>query len=150
MKVGDLNEELSMREETFRPIDQMFFEYFGQVADEINKDFEHVTCRAYSNFPPNDYKPGVGNFSMFIDCLIDDVPDDKSDNLALGIKAYDHDSILTIAADICWGHPSSKLEVEIFEKPVLVSDETLAQLKEQLPALVQKLRDAIRKYPNGR
>jgi hypothetical protein len=137
-----------VREETFAPIDQLFTEFFGQVADEINRDFEHVTCRAYSNFPPNHYDPGVGYFSMLIDCLIDDVPDDKSDNLALGISVFDQDSILTIEADVCWG--SGKVEGEIFEKPVVVSDETLSQLKEQLPALVQKLRDAIRKYPNGR
>lgn len=137
-----------MREDKFKPIKELFLNYFEQEAAKINADFDYASCRAYANFPPND-DPQFGLFSMYIDCGLNDVADDKSDNLGLGITAYDHTATLTINADICWGYPSGKIEAEVFEEPVEVTEESLAVIKERLPDLVSKLREVIRDNPKG-
>lgn len=134
------------RNDRFKPFEEMFIEYFRQVADGINRDFENVSCRAYSHFPGDD---GVF-FGVYVDCLIDDVSDDRSDNLALWINACDHEGYLTISAEVGWGHPTGAIEAGIFEEPIIVSEQTLAQLQEQLPGLVQTLHKTLRKYPHGR
>jgi len=91
----------------------------------------------------------MGYFSLFLDCGLDNVSSDRSDNLALGIEVYDKNDTLTINSEICWGHPSPKIEAEIFEEPVEVNEESLAEIKEKLPDLVLKLREVIRDNPNG-
>lgn len=138
-----------MREDKFKPIEELFIDYFEQEAGKINTDFNYVSCRAYANFPSNDYPSGRGYFSMFMDCLLESADLDQTDNFALGIKVYDKNDNLTINADICWGHPSAELEAEIFDEPVEVTEKTLAFIKEKLPDLVSKLREVIRDNPNG-
>lgn len=137
------------REDKFKPIKELFIDYFEQEASKINSDFNYVSCRAYAHFPPNHYEVGEGFFNMVIDCLLKNATYDKTDNLALEIEAFDKNDKLTINADICWGYPYSKTEAEVYEEPVEVTEQTIAIIQEKLPSLVSKLRELIRDNPNG-
>jgi len=138
-----------MREDKFKPIKELFIDYLEREATKINADFNYVSCRAYANFPPNHYEMGVGFFNMVIDCLLKNANFDKTDNLALEIEVFDKNDNLTINADICWGHPYSKTEAEVFDEPVDVTEQSLTMIKKKLPDLVSKLRELLRDNPNG-
>lgn len=86
---------------------------------------------------------------MYIDCILKKGGYEGSDNISLGIIAYDHNDKFTINSEICWGDPSGKIEAEIFEEPVEVTEENLMVIKEKLPDLVSKLRELIQDNPNG-
>lgn len=137
-----------MRINRFKPIENLFIDYFKQEADKISSDFKFVSCNAYTHFPV-DENVGVGFFSMGLDCMLAEVDDDKTDAIALEIVAFDKENKLRVDVDICWGTPYGKTEAEIFEEPVEVTEESLAMIKEKLPGLVSKLRELIRDNPNG-
>ena len=137
-----------MREEKFKPIKKLFIDYFEQEASKINADVSYANCRAYAHFPPNS-EPEFGYFSMYMDCILIRADFDKSDNISLGILAYDHDDKFTINAEICWGEPSGKIEAKVFEEPVEVTEQSLAIIKEKLSDLVSKLRELMRENPDG-
>jgi hypothetical protein len=138
------------REAIFRPIEELFIPYLEDEAAKINADFNYVRCRVYATHPPSDNPPGVGYFTIFIDCLLTQAGSDKTDNLALGIEVYDKNQKASINGDICWGHPYSRVEDEVFPKPVDVTEENMEILQKRLPELVSKLRELIRDNPNGK
>ncbi|MEP7038359.1 MAG: hypothetical protein ABI891_08450, partial [Acidobacteriota bacterium] len=80
----------------------------------------------------------------YVSCLLNKREYEGADDVALGIHVYDWNDDFTIDADICWGHPG-RLEYEIFEKPVNVTEENLNIIKERLPIMVLKLRNALKK-----
>jgi hypothetical protein len=135
-----------MRENKFKPIKELFIDYLKEECRKINTEFNYAKCNVETHFPPND-EPRYGSFSMYISCLLDKSEFEGSDNVALGILAYDWDNKFTINADICWGHPSGKLEAEVFAEPAPVNKKSLATIKDKLPDLVSKLRDVIRDNP---
>lgn len=122
----------------------MFIDFFEQESAKINKDFDYATCNIEVHFPPND-EPQYGFFSLYMSCLLIKREYEGSDNVALGILAYDWNNKFTINADICWGHPSGKLEDEVFQKDAEVTDENLSIIKERLPSMILKLREALKK-----
>lgn len=137
-----------MRENKFKPVKDLFFDYLKQEGDKINEDFANVKCTISANFPPND-EPEYGYFLMYIDCVLENAHSDKADLLTLGISIYDQTKNLEIVTDISWGHPSGKIVDSIFKKPVEVTEEHLNTIKEKLPNLILKLRETIRENPNG-
>ncbi len=140
---------MSKREDNFKIFNELFLEYLEQEANNLNVEFENVSCRAYSHFPLNEDPAGIGYFTMFLDCILNGAADYHADNVALGIAAYDNDGRLTVNADVSWGEPSFKMEDSIFEDPVEVTEETLAVVRERMPTLVANLREAIRENPHG-
>jgi hypothetical protein len=136
-----------MREDKFKPIEKLFIDYFDEESSNINADFPYASCKTYANFPPND-EPLFGSFGLYISCILKEVDVNKTDDVSLGILAYDYDNNLTINAEICWGYPG-KIAAELFEVPVEVTEQSLAVIKEKLPDLVSKLREVIRDNPNG-
>lgn len=131
-----------MREDKFKPIKARFIEYFEQECRKINAEFRHASCNVETHFPPND-EPKYGYFSMHLSCLLHKTEFEGADNLSLHISAYDWDNKFTIDAGIGWGHPSGKIEAEVFEKTVPVNEESLSVIEEELPDLVSKLRQLL-------
>ena len=80
-----------MREDKFKTINKFFIGYFEIEANRINTDFKYVSCRAYASFPPND-DSSYGSFGLYLDCILNNADFNKSDNISLGILAYDHNS----------------------------------------------------------
>jgi hypothetical protein len=137
-----------MREDKFKPINNLFYGVLEQECNKINADFKNdVFCRIEAHFPPND-EPGWDAFCLNITCLLRRTEFEESDNVTLGIEVSDWNNDLTINADIAWGDPSGKLEYTVFEKPVEATPENLTILKDNLPKIVEKLRQVIRDVTN--
>lgn len=130
------------------PIKNMFFDLLRLEGDKIKADFEYVSCRVYANFPPEDERE-YSIFSLYIDCLLKQAPFENSDNVALGVLAYDHNNKFSINAEIVWGHPFGKIEGEVFDEPAELNDNNLKIMGERLPGLISKLRKVLSENPYG-
>ena|ERR1700733_6148154 len=140
---------ISMRETKFRPIVKLYFPFFEKEGEKINADFPKVHCRTYFSYPPED-APEHGFCRIYMDCILNSVESDKSDNVGLGILIYDFDQTLTINAEISWGDPSGETEQCLFDEPVNVTEQILLEIQERLPSMVDKLREAILSNPYGK
>lgn len=138
-----------MRNTDYKQIEELFIHYLEGEAVKINARFDYVTCRAYAKASSRGPGEGMHYLGMYMDCLLTDAAAKKADNVALVIQISDLDGKWNINADICWGHPSGKIDAELFAEPVEVTDESLSIVKEKLPELVSKLHELIRDNPKG-
>ena len=71
-----------------------------------------------------------------VECLFHDRPLDESDNVALTIDiAYLTTHPKLTGLDVCWGHPSGKLEFGVLAEPIDLDDAALEKIFAELPQL---------------
>lgn len=120
---------------------------FKKIADRINQTIPNVKASAYGS--------SVGSltdfqgYSFFIDCILTaDIlydADEVADNVALSIGLRHLNTIPKIDADVCWGHPSGRIEAEFSDNLLEVSDEVLRDLYKFLPKLYAALFKALKR-----
>jgi hypothetical protein len=145
-----VNSNKIMRKKHFEPIKELFWDSFQEETKKINTDFDFVNCRALFFFPPDDFPEGVSNFTMYIDCGFLQAGMDGTDFLDLIFSVYDFNKELTINAEISWGMPYNKVELELFDEAVPATEENLKIIEEKLPGMVEKFRELIRDNPKGK
>jgi hypothetical protein len=77
------------------------------------------------------------------------VPDQRSDQpdhiaLSVGIRHLTTRPELD-TLDVCWGHPSGYLELDLLPKPIALDESAWRAAEEGMPALVAALRTAIQR-----
>ena len=116
---------------------------FNELAERLRAEFPNVWTKVYSQ--------SVGSLTEYqghqivIDCLLKDAPDDRPDNVALGVDLRHLTTVPKIDADVCWGHPSGHVEAEFSFDPIEVSDQVLTDLYSDLPRLYEALIAAVRR-----
>jgi hypothetical protein len=87
-----------------------------------------------------------------LECFLAAAPPSQPDLVALSISVVDLTTAPRIdSADVCWGHPSGCVELEVFEEPAVLSEDALRKLREQMPNLGAALRNALRRgHPPNR
>ena len=79
-----------------------------------------------------------------ISCLLDAMPDDQPDELALLVSVSGLNGEASIAAEVRWGQPSGHCEAQ-----VVLATASMPALHAALPALLATLRNALeRGRPN--
>lgn len=79
-----------------------------------------------------------------ISCLLDAVPDDQPDELALVVNVSGLDGEASVAAEVRWGQPSGHCEAH-----AVLATASMPALHAALPALLATLRNALeRGRPN--
>ena len=138
-----------MREDKFKSLEKLFLDYFDREAKRITLDFaDIVNCRAYASFPPNE-EPQFGYFSLYIDCILKNVEEEKTDNISLGVLAYDLNDKVTMNAEICSGDPYGQIVEKAFDEPIEVNSQNSNLLEEKMPELISILRKTIKTYSRG-
>lgn len=150
LELAAVNSNKIMRDRTFKPIKELFWDYFQEEAKKINADFNFVQCQALVYFPPNSLPEGVSNFTINLGCIFRHAEIDETDLLDLIFSAYDFNGKLTINAEISWGMPYNKTEFELFEEAVPATEENLRRIQEKLPVMFEKFRELIRDNPKGK
>ena len=116
---------------------------FTDWADRLRAECPDVTANVFSH--------SVGSLTPYqghiigIDCLLTDAPDDRPDNVALGVDVQHLTTVPLIDADVCWGHPSGHVEAEFSFEPQEVSGEVLNDLYADLPRLYDALLTAAKR-----
>lgn len=73
-----------------------------------------------------------------ISCLLDAVPDDQPDELALLLSVSGLDGEASVAAEVRWGQPSGHCEAQ-----AVLATASMQALHAALPALLAALRNAL-------
>ena len=73
-----------------------------------------------------------------ISCLLDAVPDDQPDELALLVSVSGLDGAASVAAEVRWGQPSGYSEAQ-----AVLATASMPALHAALPALLAALRNAL-------
>src|SRR5712691_4669160 len=94
-----------------------------KLAAEISSQFPGVRATVWSS--PIGTRTDFHSFDIGIDCLLSAVELEQADGLALSVQVRDLASLPSINADVCWGHPSGKIEAELFPSPMNVSPQIL-------------------------
>jgi hypothetical protein len=112
-----------------------------ELATEVASEFPGVRVIEHSFGRTQSSECQVG-----LSCILAAVSKAQPDLIDLTISATDLATAPVIAsADVCWGHPSGKVELELFDRPVLLNEDSLCMLEEQLPNLAGALRNALRR-----
>jgi len=110
---------------------------FTDWAKRLRAECPNVQAKVFS-YSVGSLTPYQG-YIIGIDCLLADVPDDRPDNVALGVDVQHLTTTPLIDADVCWGHPSGHVEAEFSFDPQEVSDDVLNNLYADLPRLYDAL-----------
>jgi hypothetical protein len=135
MQAGGIVEDLDWR----------FLPRLEAEADRLRREFpQHTFWTGSRSSGPRTGLP-FSFHSVYIDCMIPDVDDrTRPDDLCLEIRArHIATEPLLDTADVCWGHPSGHLEIDLLPKPVPADGEHLDRIESQLPALLAALRRAL-------
>jgi hypothetical protein len=118
------------------------------LAAEIAGEFPSVrVVESFSTLPARSNSCLLG-----LSCILAATRPSQPDLVDLSISVTDLTTTPRIdSADVCWGHPSGWVELEVFEEPVVLTDEAVGKLREQMPNLAAALRRALRRGrpPNG-
>lgn len=79
-----------------------------------------------------------------VECMFSDRPPQESDNVALSIgiaRLTTRPQLMTL--DVCWGHPSGHLEIDLVSSPIDLDDDALERIADALPALADALKIAV-------
>ena len=77
--------------------------------------------------------------STGISCLIEGAPADQPDNLDLLVSVYDIASSPRVNGDLCWGHPSGKVEFELYPEPKVLTETVVSDVVSSIPVLFGQL-----------
>jgi len=114
---------------------------FEDLANRVKDQFPNVSARVYSH--PVGQATDYQGHSIGVDCLLHDAP--EPDNITLQVCLVHLTTEPKISADVCWGHPSGRVEAEFLSEPVDVSDEVVKNLYSDLPRLSENLVEAVQR-----
>ena len=132
-----------MRREKFKGIEDRFIKLFETEAAKLKASFEDFSCRVNVIYPPES-DPGFGCFSLQLSGLFKRGGLDVADNLALEIQGFDLGKQITVESLISWGNPSGKIEAQVFDGPVPLTEGTLEIIQNKLPEFFEKLQQVIK------
>jgi hypothetical protein len=111
---------------------------------EVAREFPDVRVTLVSG-PVGSAGPRPG-FHIGLSCLLPDVAASQPDLVDLVVSLTEVSTTPRIvSADVCWGHPSGRIELEVFSEPVDLTEEALATLEQELPRLGSALKAALRR-----
>lgn len=111
-------------------------------AERISGEFPSVTARFHS-FPQEEMH-GATFLNFGISCLIMHSAPDKPDLLDLCVSVSDVEKYPKVNADICWGHPSGRIEQELYPQPMEISEKALFEIESSMPTFLAKLRALLK------
>ena len=121
-----------------------FLPQLEAAAWELKDEFPGVLIRVYGSSSGS--RTDLQGHDLSIDCLLPDVPADRPDNVALGISLKHLSTTpLVASADVCWGHPSGRLEAELDIRDVPYGGAAVDTIEQGLPGLLAALRAALKR-----
>lgn len=107
----------------------------SDVAHEIPGVKAHSYVRHYSG-------AGGSDFEAVVSCILTDVDEPDALDLVIRIEGISATPRI-VTADVCWGHPSGFVELELFPEPVELSERSLSDLVNALSSLKAALVAAL-------
>jgi hypothetical protein len=112
------------------------------IAAELAREHPDVKVHVW-NSPVGNLTELQGH-DFGVECLFQDRPLDESDNVALTIDiAYLTTHPKLMGLDVCWGHPSGKLEILLLAAPIDLDDSAIERIVAEVPKLASTLKAAV-------
>jgi hypothetical protein len=112
------------------------------IAAELAREHPDVKVHVWSQ--PVGSLTELQGHDFGVECLFHDRPLDESDNVALTIDiAYLTTHPKLTGLDVCWGHPSGKLELHILAEPIVLDDAAIDRIVAEIPRLASVLKSAV-------
>ncbi|MBN2495351.1 MAG: hypothetical protein JXR96_12215 [Deltaproteobacteria bacterium] len=111
----------------------------ASLAERIERAFPRVRVSVESHYS------GPARWGLYLSCLFTDAGPDQVDQLDLGIELCERGAAPGLNADLCWGHPSGRVELCLTEDWASPRDwpaadeESIERLRAFLPALFRDL-----------
>jgi len=113
-----------------------------KIAEEIAHEYPQVGVHVRSHPVGSATDFQAHDFS--VECVFDAQPPDESDCVALSITiAYLTTRPKLYTLDVCWGHPSGFLEIDLLSDPVDLDDDAIRRIEAALPQLEVALKAAV-------
>ncbi|OBV36744.1 hypothetical protein [Janthinobacterium psychrotolerans] len=109
---------------------------FQQALPRLNAAAPNVLASVFAFSTGSD--SAFLRYHFGISCLLDDVPDDQPEEVALLVSAAGLDGAVRLEASVAWGQPSGLREAHAD-----LPEASLAALAEALPGLLAALRQAL-------
>ena len=107
----------------------------------LRTEYASVSVNVY-DFPAS---PVLDGHCVGIDCVLKEARLDAVDQVALCIDIHHMHATPTIQADVVWGHPSGRIEAELFDGPVAATVKRTEEVVSRVPELIAALQGALRR-----
>jgi hypothetical protein len=112
------------------------------IADDIAREHPDVKVHVWDG--PVGSLTELQGHDFGVECLFRDRTADESDNVALSINlAHLTTQPKLTSLDVCWGHPSGRLELDVLADWIDLDDAALERIVAELPRLASALKSAV-------
>ena len=112
------------------------------IADDIAREHPDVKVQVWDG--PVGSLTELQGHDFGVECLFHDRAADETDTVALSINVAHlttHPKLTSL--DVCWGHPSGTLEIDVLADRIDLDDAALERILAELPRLASALRSAV-------